>query len=197
MSSTCFKSVRALKTDISFYDGRFIETNYVLIVETADSNLYNSNGGHDYHEWIYASGNYIEVLREVCRYSIDFDTGIAKWKPNDKDSCGFIRMCKKALKNAKQETTLPYRLRGIIFKDNEKIFNHVFELLKNNENVVAENLFGQNILTSRDIKTYILLKHDIKNMIKDYKENFVKHNASPSSFEEFVEEHKTWYKNLC
>ena len=198
MGSTWFKSVRALKTDISFYNGTYTETQYVLIAETADSNLRNFNGGHDYHEWIYASGNYLNVMRQVCRYSVDFDSGIAKWKPNAKDSCGFIRMCKKALDDAKEATTIPNSILGIIFYgDNDnRVFRSIIDLYKDKANVVVKKMYGNDVLTSQDLKTYILISRDVENMKDDYKNNFFRHNACPSFFNEWIEEKKEWYKTL-
>lgn len=107
MSSTWFKSLSALKVEIDWHGTGFTYTNYVLIAETAESNVVNNNGGHSYHKWIYACGEYDEIMRKVCRGACDFDNGMAKWKPNHKDSVGFIRMVKKHLtKQPKQLNSL-------------------------------------------------------------------------------------------
>lgn len=196
MSSTWFKSVSALKVKIDYYKNSYPYTNYILIAETAESNVTNNNGGHDYHKWILAEGEYDEVMRKVFAGAIDFDNGMSKWKPNHKDSVGFIRMCKKALESAVEATELPYYLTGYVFWGNSKHYNFIFDLFGKMEGIEKRKFYGEDVLVAKDIKTYITSKRRINMMIEDYKERVITEEGT-QPFKEWVENHKDWYKWMC
>lgn len=193
MSSTWFKSVSAFKKKIHYgkSDGGYDEYGYVLIAETAESNLINYNGGHDYHKWIMSCGDYFSVLRDVCRCAIDFDTGSSQWKPNHKDSCGFIRMCKKALEEAKDKDIIPYNIIGYIFWGSKQ-YDYIFDLFGNKENIEIKKQYDGNVMISQDMKTYITIKANVFRMIEDYKDRAEK----VINFKDWINNHKDWYKFL-
>ena len=190
MGSTWFKSVSALKMNIDYRGSGITYTNYILIAETAESNVYNSNGGHDYHKWIYAEGEYDEVMRKVAVGACDFDNGMAKWKPNHKDSVAFMRMVKKALDEAVEATELPYYLKGYVFWGTSKTYHKFIELFENAEGIVKEKFYGEDVLVAKDIKAYIMSKRKINRMIEDYKESLV----SRESFEDWLGYNEERYK---
>lgn len=189
MSSTWFKSLSALKLDIVYRDGGYPYTNYLLIAETAESNVTNDNGGHDYHKWIYAEGEYDEIMRKVCQGAVDFDNGMAKWKPNHKDSVGFIRMVKKALENAKEATTIPYYLTGTIFWDTESIYKELFPYFENVANIEKKKMYGYDALVTEDIKTYIVNKRKINRIIFNYQNSLI----NPEMFKKWFDTNKDNY----
>lgn len=190
MSSTWFKSVRALKTIFTRRSGNF--TNYILIAETAESNVINSNGGHDYHEWIMSSGDYDEIMRDVYKSAFYFDNGLNKWKPNAKDGCGFVRMCKKALDKAIESTTIPYNITGYLYWDNNKDFDYIIKLFSNIPNIKKISWYGNDTLITNDVQTYIKYNRRIHSIIKDYKEKVVT-EPTTMKFEDWFENHKDWY----
>lgn len=194
MSSTWFKDVRALQTNVHYgkADGGYNEINYILIANTAESNLYNYNGGHDYNECIIAEGEYFEVMRKVCQIAVDFDSGSAKWKPNNKDSCGFIRMCKKAIESAVETNVIPYNIRAIMMWNGKK-YHYIFELFENKANVIKEKFYGEDCLTTRDVATYTTIKRQIWQMIRDYNERVID-EPTTMSVKDWIENHKSWYK---
>lgn len=189
MGSTWFKSLSALKLDIVYRDGGYPYTNYLLIAETAESNVTNDNGGHDYHKWIYAEGEYDEIMRKVCQGAVDFDNGMAKWKPNHKDSVGFIRMVKKALENAKEATTIPYYLTGTIFWDTESIYKEFIPLFENVANIEKKKMYGYDALVTEDIKTYIVNKRKINRIIQNYQNSLI----NPETFKKWFDTNKDNY----
>ena len=189
MSSTWFKSLSALKLDIVYRDGGYPYTNYLLIAETAESNVTNDNGGHDYHKWIYAEGEYDEIMRKVCQGAVDFDNGMAKWKPNHKDSVGFIRMVKKALENAKEATTIPYYLTGTIFWDTESIYKEFIPHFEDVENIEKKKMYGYDALVTEDIKTYIVTKRKINRIIQHYQNSLI----NPEMFKKWFDTNKDFY----
>jgi hypothetical protein len=189
MSSTWFKSLSALKLDIVYRDGGYPYTNYLLIAETAESNVTNDNGGHDYHKWIYAEGEYDEIMRKVCQGAVDFDNGMAKWKPNHKDSVGFIRMVKKALENAKEATKIPYYLTGTIFWDTESIYKEFIPHLEDVANIEKKKMYGYDALVTEDIKTYIVTKRKINRIIQHYQNSLI----NPEMFKKWFDNNKDFY----
>jgi hypothetical protein len=196
MSSTWFKNVRALKTDLHYGTAyHFTETGYILIADTAESNVTNDNGGHPYHEWIMAEGTYDEVLRKVCQIAIDFETGMAKWKPNAKDACGFIRMCKKALENAKYADNIPAYLDGYLFWCESKHYAYIVDLFKDKANVEKKMSWGNEVLTCNHIETYIRTKARINALINDYNDKVIS-EPNTIGFKEWIEKNKDFYKEL-
>lgn len=193
MSSTWFKSVSALKVQIDYRKNGYPCTNYVLIAETAESNVVNHNGGHDYSKWILAEGEYDEVMRKVFAGAIDFDNGMSKWKPNAKDSVGFIRMCKKALETAVEATELPYYLTGYVFWGASKHYGYIFDLFEKVEGIEKRKFYGEDVLVAKDIATYIINKRRINMMIEDYKERVIS-EANTMPFKDWIVKHKDWYK---
>ena len=154
MSSTWFKSLSALKINIDYRGSGITYTNYILIAETAESNLVNSNGGHDYHKWIFAEGEYEEVMRKVCQGACDFDNGMAKWKPNHKDSVGFIRMVKKALDEAQEvdeNTPIPYYLTGYVLFHG-RVYDKLMDVFENVENIEKKKFYGEDVLIAKTVK---------------------------------------------
>lgn len=194
MSSTWFKSVTALKVSIPYRNSGLSYDNYVLIAETAESNVTNCNGGHDYHRWIYAEGEYDEVMRKVFAGAISFDNGGCKWKPNKKDSIGFIRACKKALDNAVEATELPYDVTGYVFWGNKR-YDYIFDLFENIEGITKRKFYGDDILVAKDITTYITNKRRINSIIEDYKERVVS-EGNAQAFDEWLKNHASWYNYL-
>ena len=191
MSSTWFKSLSALKINIDYRGSGITYTNYILIAETAESNLVNSNGGHDYHKWIFAEGEYEEVMRKVCQGACDFDNGMAKWKPNHKDSVGFIRMVKKALDEAQEvdeNTPIPYYLTGYVLFHG-RVYDKLMDVFENVENIEKKKFYGDDVLIAKTIKSYIMAKRKVLKMIEDYKESFV----NKETFEQWLDENKEDY----
>ena len=191
MSSTWFKSLSAIRIDIDYRGNGITYPNYILIAETAESNVTNSNGGHDYHKWIYAEGEYEEVMRKVCQGACDFDNGMAKWKPNHKDSVGFIRMVKKALDEAEiieEDKPLPYYLTGYILF-NGRFYNKLMNVFENVENVEKKKFFGDDVLIAKTIKSYIINKRKVLRMIEDYEHSLI----NKESFEKWLDENKDNY----
>ena len=191
MSSTWFKSLSALKINIDYRGRGITYTNYILIAETAESNLVNSNGGHDYHKWIFAEGEYEEVMRKVCQGACDFDNGMAKWKPNHKDSVGFIRMVKKALDEAQEvdeNTPIPYYLTGYVLFHG-RVYDKLMDVFENVENIEKKKFYGEDVLIAKTIKSYIINKIKVLKMIEDYKESLV----NQESFEKWLDENKVDY----
>ena len=191
MSSTWFKSLSALKINIDYRGSGITYTNYILIAETAESNLVNSNGGHDYHKWIFAEGEYEEVMRKVCQGACDFDNGMAKWKPNHKDSVGFIRMVKKALDEAQEvdeNTPIPYYLTGYVLFHG-RVYDKLMDVFENVENIEKKKFYGEDVLIAKTIKSYIINKRKVLKMIEDYKESLV----NQESFEKWLDENKVDY----
>lgn len=191
MSTTYFKNVRALKTEKTIYNN--YKTNvYLLIVKTAESNVLSNSGKHCYHEWIYASGEYDEVMRKVFNGAINFDVGSDVWKPNKKDSIGFIKICKKALDNAVETTMIPNNIYGTVYWGLNKDFDFIFDVFENKENIMIKYNLGSKILVTKDILTYIEIKRKIDSMIDDY-HNKVIYEEGTMKFKEFMEKHKDWY----
>lgn len=191
MSSTWFKGMKAFKVEIERHKN-YTETNYVLVAETAESNVVDYNGGHTYHEWIYASGNYDEVMREVCKNSINFETGMDQWKPNKKDACGFIKICKKALDNAETKETIPAYINANVYYPFSDHFNFIFDLFGNKPNIKKEKMYGSDVLTASDMKTYITVKRQINSLIHDFCER-VAFEDTTMKFKDWIENHKEWY----
>ena len=194
MSSTWFKNVRALKTDLHFGTTyTYTETGYILIADTAESNVTDDKGGHPYHEWIVASGTFDEVMRKVCMIAVDFETGMAKWKPNAKDAAGFIRMCKKALENAKDAETIPAYLDGILFWCESKHYAYIVELFKDKANIEKKMRWNNEVLVSNHIETYIKTKSKINSLIESYN-NGVITEPTTMPFKEWFENQKDYFK---
>ena len=191
MSSTWFKSVSALKVKIDYYKNGYPYTNYILIAETAESNVTNYNGGHDYSKHILAEGEYDEVMRKVYAGAVEFDNGLSQWKPNRKDGCGFIRMCKKALDEAVEATELPYYLTGYVFWGG-KHYRYIFDLFEDVEGIEKKKFYGEDVLVAKDIATYITNKRRINMMIEDYKERVIS-ESDTMPFKEWINNHKKWY----
>ena len=190
MSSTWFKSMEAIKCNYKTWYGT-METGYLLIAETAESNVINDNGGHDYHRWIYAYGDYYEVIQQVCRLSYNFDTGMDKWKPNHKSSEGFIRTCKKALESAKEMDKLPYYLEGIIYWQGNKEFDYLFDIFKDKENIEIKTRYSCSTIETKDVITFIKTKSVILKLIEDYKDS--KHH-NVIQFKDWFDENKKYYR---
>lgn len=191
MSSTWFKSLSAIRIDIDYRGNGITYPNYILIAETAESNVTNSNGGHDYHKWIFAEGEYDEIMRKVCQGACDFDNGMAKWKPNHKDSVGFIRMVKKALDEAElieEDKPLPYYLTGYILFYG-KVYNKLMDAFEDVEGLEKRKFYVNDVLVAKTIKSYIINKRKVLRMIEDYKESFV----NRESFEDWLDENKDSY----
>ena len=191
MSSTWFKSLSAIRIDIDYRGTGITYPNYILIAETAESNVTNDRGGHDYHKWIYAEGEYDEVMRKVCQGACDFDNGMAKWKPNHKDSVGFIRMVKKALDEAEiieEDKPLPYYLTGYILFYG-RVYNKLMDAFENVEGVEKRKFYGEDVLAAKTIKSYIINKRKVLRMIEDYKESLV----NRESFEDWLDYNKDNY----
>jgi hypothetical protein len=191
MSSTWFKSLSAIRIDIDYHGNGITYPNYILIAETAESNVTNDRGGHDYHKWIYAEGEYDEIMRKVCQGACDFDNGMAKWKPNHKDSVGFIRMVKKALDEAElieEDKPLPYYLTGYILFYG-RVYNKLMEVFEDVEGVEKRKFYGEDVLVAKTIKSYIINKRKVLRMIEDYKESLV----NRESFEDWLDYNKDNY----
>jgi hypothetical protein len=188
MSSTWFNNVRALKKECN--NGIWQETKYILIANTAESNVYNNNGGHDYHEGIIAFGTYEQVMREIGSWAYQFDNGVNKWKPNHKDSVGFMKVCKKALQEAESAIKIPYNINGIIMWQTHNQFEYIFDLYANTENVKQKTMYNDLVLYTDDIETYINVKGEINRMIQDYKEYIAHAN---NGFKTFIDENKERY----
>lgn len=124
MSSTWIKSVKAFKTNDERKNEKF-----VFFLETAESNVTSDNGGHVYHEWLFTSGDYFDVMRDVLKIAFDFEGGMAKWKPANKTPEGFIRTCRKALKNAFEVETLSLPVRFAYCDGDNKELKEIFEIL--------------------------------------------------------------------
>ena len=191
MSSTWFKSLSAIRIDIDYRGTGITYPNYILIAETAESNVTNDRGGHDYHKWIYAEGEYDEIMRQICQSAYNFDNGMAKWKPNHKDSVGFIRMVKKALDEAeiiKEDKPLPYYLTGYILFHG-RVYNKLMNVFENVEGVEKRKFYGEDVLVAKTIKSYIINKRKVTRMIEDYKESLV----NRESFEDWLDYNKDNY----
>lgn len=191
MSSTWFKSLSAIRIDIDYLGNGITYPNYILIAETAESNVINSNGGHDYSKWIYAEGEYDEIMRQVCQGACDFDNGMAKWKPNHKDSVGFIRMVKKALDEAdliEEDKPLPYYLTGYILFHG-RVYDELMNVFENVENIEKKKFYGDDVLIAKTIKSYIINKRKVLRMIEDYKDSLV----NRESFENWLVDNKDNY----
>ena len=194
MSSTWFRNVTALKTKIPFLnDSTLLYEHYILIAETAESNLYNYNGGHDYNKDIIAEGEYEQVVAKVCTIAPSFDTGSCKWKPNNKDCCGFIRMCKKALDEATESETIPYDVHGIIFWNHVR-YDYIVKMFENQPNIEKIRMYNNDALITHDMKTYIKTKDKIRRMIEDYKEYICK--KTDIKFEDYYNEKKEYYESF-
>ena len=191
MSSTWFKSLSAIRIDIDYRGTGITYPNYILIAETAESNVTNNRGGHDYHKWIYAEGEYDEIMRQICQSAYNFDNGMAKWKPNHKDSVGFIRMVKKALDEAElieEDKPLPYYLTGYILFYG-RVYNKLMDVFEDVEGVEKRKFYGEDVLVAKTIKSYIINKRKVTRMIEDYKESLV----NRESFEDWLDYNKDNY----
>jgi hypothetical protein len=151
--------MKAIKINFKNFWG-YEEENYLLIAETAESNLTNDRGGHDYHEWIYACGTFCDIMKEVCKSAYYFEDGSNKWKPNAKTAEGFIRTCKKALEEAKEtDGKMPYYLSGIIYwEENRSKFNEAIEIFSGKENISIKQRYSYRTIETEDIETYIKAK---------------------------------------
>ena len=188
MSSTWFKSMEAIKINFKNFWG-YEEEHYLLIAETAESNLTNDRGGHDYHRWIYSSGTFYDIMKEVCKSAYYFEDGSSKWKPNAKTAEGFIRICKKALEEAKEtDGKIPYYLSGIMFWGDGKKLNHIIEIFKDKENVELKTRYNSPVLETKDIETYIKTKKIIQELIESYNQSG---EHKTKSFKDWFEENKT------
>lgn len=191
MSSTWFKSLSAIRIDIDYRGTGITYPNYILIAETAESNVINDRGGHDYHKCIYAEGEYDEIMRNVCQGAYNFDNGMAKWKPNHKDSVGFIRMVKKALDEAElveEDKPLPYYLTGYILFHG-RVYNKLMDVFEDIEGIEKRKFYGEDVLVAKTIKSYIINKRKVLRMIEDYKESLV----NRESFEDWLDYNKDNY----
>lgn len=191
MSSTWFKSLSAIRIDIDYRGTGITYPNYILIAETAESNVTNNRGGHDYHKWIYAEGEYDEIMRQICQSAYNFDNGMAQWKPNHKDSVGFIRMVKKALDEAEiieEDKPLPYYLTGYILFHG-RVYDKLMSVFENVEGIEKKKFYGEDVLVAKTIKSYIINKRKVLRMIEDYKESLV----NRESFEDWLDYNKDNY----
>jgi hypothetical protein len=184
--------MEAIKINFKNFWG-YEEEHYLLIAETAESNLINDRGGHDYHRWIYSSGTFYDIMKEVCQSAYYFEDGSNKWKPNAKTAEGFIRTCKKALEEAKEtDGKMPYYLSGIIYwEENRSKFNEAIEIFSGKENISIKQRYSYRTIETEDIETYIKAKQTLDNMRVNYLESEA-HNVK--SFKEWFEENKRWYK---
>ena len=133
---------------------------------------------------------YDEVMRKVCSIAVYFETGMAKWKPNKKDACGFIRMCKKALEEAKQEEFIPSYLTGYCFWGMSNYYNHIIKLFGNRNHLKQDVRYGETVLTCNHIETYIKTKHTINSLINLYKDKLVV-DPNSISFEDWVNQNES------
>lgn len=172
MSSTWYRKVYAIKTDIEHGSEkyRYTRTGYILIAETAESNVTNNNGGHPYSAHIIAFGEYDNVLRDVCESAYYFDLGMSKWKPHSKDSAGFIRTCKKALEAATYADKLPYNVTGhlMFLHKGNKAHEQIRRFFRVVPNVSVKAFYGSKTLVTDDVKTFILAKGLINRIFRDY-----------------------------
>jgi hypothetical protein len=172
MSSTWFRKVYAIKTDIEHGSDqyRYTRTGYILIAETAESNVVDDNGGHPYNAHIISSGEYDNVLKDVCESAYYFDLGMNKWKPHSKDSAGFIRICKKALEAATYADKLPYNVTGylmFLYKGNPA-HEQIRRLFRGVPNASVKTFYGSKVLVTDDVKTFISAKGLINRIFRDY-----------------------------
>jgi hypothetical protein len=189
MSYTLFRSLEAFKTEISF------STNYILIADMAESNVFNSDGTLFYTKQIIADGEYHEVLQKVFNYALHFDTGVFKWRPNHKDCCGFIKMCKKALNNAVTATELPpYVIGDIFYAFSES--NCIVDAITNIPKVETVIDDGIKYLRTKDIATYVILKRGVNQIIQKYKEKLFSEFSTSSQFRRWVEKNSLKYFNF-
>ena len=130
-------------------------------------------------------------MRKVCQGACDFDNGMAKWKPNHKDSVGFIRMVKKALDEAElieEDKPLPYYLTGYILFYG-RVYNKLMDVFEDVEGIEKRKFYGEDVLVAKTIKSYIINKRKVLRMIEDYKESLV----NRESFEDWLDYNKDNY----
>ena len=180
MSSTWFRGMRAIKKTLDTgynLDNPYSEDKYILIADTAESNLTTATGAHPYHEWIYASGSYSDVMRRVCEFSYSFEDGSDKWKPHAKDAAGFIKSCKKALLSAKEMDYIPCNINAVlIWGDPDSAGGtrrELFDTLESFKTVRKVNHYGSTCYVTDYVETYIRAKALVDYVIREYPGSYV------------------------
>lgn len=157
MSSTWFKNIRAFKSKITTPYARDL---YVMLAETAESNVIANDGSHVYQESFFLSGDYYEIMKEVCKMSYHFEGGELKWKPSNKTPEGFIRTNRKVLETAMETEELPYPVKFAYCCDNREL-TQIFEVLASYPavklvcNYLGTQLESSNIITIYKIRAFL------------------------------------------
>lgn len=174
MSSTWFRGMRAIKKTLDTgynLDNPYKEDKYILIADTAESNLFTDTGAHIYHEWIYASGSYSEVMRRVCEFSYAFEDGSDKWKPHAKDAAGFIKSCKKALLSAKELDYIPCNINAVLLwrvPDTDGARKELSDKLESFKTVRKVKQYGSICYVTDYVETYIRAKALVDCVVREY-----------------------------
>lgn len=188
MSSTWFRGVRAISCELECgtdMNNPYKRTGYILIADTAESNVTTDSGAHPYSEWIYAAGEYDEVMKNVCRHSYNFETGADKWKPHHKDAAGFIRICKKALEGAKQQELIPCGIfPSLLWNTKDDSYKALKDLLRKVPTVQETTRYGDTCFTTDFVETYIRASYLVGSVMKNYRETVFR-TEEPVNFDKW------------
>lgn len=169
MSSTYFRGVKIFKSEFVPWTSRpeSTETIYAMIVDTAESNVRNYNGGLCWHEWVFKVGTYEQLMRIVCESSYDFEVGNCQWKPANKTPEGFIHTCRNAIKNADSNYNLGYQTFRSFDKVGKKHLIPLIEKLGELDGLRLEDNTYYLSLQSNDIKLMYLINAFIRECEED------------------------------
>lgn len=172
MSATYFKNVKVFKKMYSPFANspEYKDSAYVMVVETAESNVRGPKNALCWHEWIFAIGTYSEIMRKVCSASYEFEICLAQWKPIQKTPEGFIHTCRNIIKNAEEKDTLHTSFNFICSEGENDPINELIVKMGEVEGLRLNKSFGSYALASNDIEL-IYFANSFVRMCKDNYKN--------------------------
>lgn len=193
MSSTIFRKVRAVKSEITgtYRNGlEYTDTVYVLLAETAESNVYNADGSRCFIWSVYAYGSYLDVVKKVCLNAYYFEDGCSCGMAKSAES--FIRKCKKALEDAETATELPCGVLGYISGIEHKF---VFDAVKNHPGVKTSKWYGEEVLYCRDVAAFVTINSKISGLLKMYQRSVLR-EPDTATLEDWCNRHPDWLSDF-
>lgn len=189
MSSTWFNEVTAVRNSKI----HFSEYEYILFANCAESNCFDLNGKHFYEKRIIGWGTYDQILRQIYSFAYEFDIGLSYWKPNRKDGCGFVKMCKKALNEAIVSDKMSLNGKIYVSKNYEWLFDVFKDKFSKYENWRIVNQGQDKYFETDNIDAYIHFRMLITRIMQDFQMEV--ENQTTLTVQDFYNQHEDWYKN--